>query len=71
MTSDATRHAIVDAVTRLASALGISVIAEGVEHPEQTRALLELGCTEAQGFLYSEPVAAARLAAAVSAQDTG
>lgn len=47
---------IVSAVLSLADALGISVTAEGVETVDQARALRDLGCQNAQGYLYSRPV---------------
>jgi EAL domain-containing protein (putative c-di-GMP-specific phosphodiesterase class I) len=34
------------------------VVAEGVERPEQSRMLREMGCDMAQGYLFSEPLAA-------------
>ncbi|MCU1432959.1 MAG: diguanylate cyclase [Actinotalea sp.] len=67
MTRDPVRHAIVASVTHLATALDIRVIAEGVEEPEQAEALLALGCTAAQGFLYSRPLRPSQLAVAVGA----
>jgi diguanylate cyclase (GGDEF)-like protein/PAS domain S-box-containing protein len=51
----AARRPIVSAVVSLAHALGMSVVAEGVETPEQARLLRELGCDCAQGYLYSRP----------------
>ncbi len=51
---DAEGRAIVASVLGLASSLGLAVIAEGVETDEQRRALVELGCTRAQGHLFSE-----------------
>lgn len=52
---------IVAAVTNLAHALGLAVVAEGVERPTQLEALSELGCDYAQGYLFSRPVPAADL----------
>jgi EAL domain-containing protein (putative c-di-GMP-specific phosphodiesterase class I) len=40
----------------MAHSLGIQVIAEGVETPEQLRYLLEQGCDELQGYYFSRPV---------------
>ncbi len=48
--------AIVRAITAMAKTLGISVAAEGVETEAQLRRLLELGCEEWQGHLFSQPL---------------
>ena len=53
---DAYDTAIVRSVTTLAADLGLGVVAEGVETAEQARLLSEMGCTEAQGFLWSPAV---------------
>ncbi len=45
--------AIVVAILQMASALGMKVIAEGVETEGQRRFLLDSGCHEFQGFLYA------------------
>jgi diguanylate cyclase (GGDEF)-like protein len=45
--------AIVDAIMRMARALGLRVIAEGVERPDQLEALRHLGCEYAQGWLFA------------------
>jgi diguanylate cyclase (GGDEF)-like protein/PAS domain S-box-containing protein len=66
---DPSDRAIVRAVLDLANAFAIDVTAEGVETEAQRDALIELGCTRAQGFLLARPESAedfaARLAAAV------
>jgi EAL domain-containing protein (putative c-di-GMP-specific phosphodiesterase class I) len=54
-------RAVVDAVVKLAHALGKRVVAEGVETIRQRRILTELGCDELQGFLFARPMSAADL----------
>jgi diguanylate cyclase len=51
-------RAVVDAVVKLAHALGKRVVAEGVETVKQRRILTEMGCDELQGFLFAQPMAA-------------
>lgn len=52
-------QAIVRAVTGLASSLGMSTTAEGVECLEQMAELRNHGCTEVQGYLFARPSNAA------------
>ena len=54
--------AIVQAVAGLAESLSMTTTAEGVETAEQLDHVRRLGCTDAQGFLYSPPVPARDLA---------
>jgi EAL domain-containing protein (putative c-di-GMP-specific phosphodiesterase class I) len=54
--------AIVEAVISMGRALGVNVVAEGVESEDQSALLQHLGCTLAQGFLFSRPVPASALA---------
>jgi diguanylate cyclase (GGDEF)-like protein/PAS domain S-box-containing protein len=54
-------EAIVLAVINLAHALGLQVVAEGVETERQLEILHDLHCDFAQGFLFSKPVSAADL----------
>ena len=55
--SDESR-AIVDTIVRLGQCLGMSTVAEGIENFEQLKLVCATGCTEAQGFYFSVPVAA-------------
>jgi diguanylate cyclase (GGDEF)-like protein len=48
--------AILKQVVALADAFGLDIIAEGVETAAAARALLDLGCYRAQGFLLSRPL---------------
>jgi diguanylate cyclase (GGDEF)-like protein len=49
-------QAIVEAVVRLSHALGLKVVAEGVETQEQAQILARLQCDELQGFLFAKPM---------------
>ncbi|MBY6540632.1 EAL domain-containing protein [Rhodococcus sp. BP-349] len=48
-------RAIVEAVTALARAYDLDLVAEGLEDVDARAVLLELGCTRAQGYLYARP----------------
>jgi diguanylate cyclase (GGDEF)-like protein/PAS domain S-box-containing protein len=52
------RPAIVESILALARTLNTGVVAEGIEQEAQGRELERLGCTYAQGFLFSRPVSA-------------
>ncbi|HYF28483.1 MAG TPA: EAL domain-containing protein, partial [Baekduia sp.] len=49
------------AVSSMAAALGLSVVAEGVETHEQLERVTAQGCNLAQGYLFSRPVPALEL----------
>ncbi|MHA3885272.1 putative bifunctional diguanylate cyclase/phosphodiesterase [Stutzerimonas degradans] len=54
---------IVRAVIQLGRSLGMTVIAEGVETPEQEAYLIAEGCEEGQGYYYSKPLPAREMTA--------
>jgi diguanylate cyclase (GGDEF)-like protein/PAS domain S-box-containing protein len=62
------RPAIVESILALGRTLNTSVVAEGIESDVQWRELERLGCTRAQGFLFSRPVAAAAAEKIVAAR---
>jgi diguanylate cyclase (GGDEF)-like protein len=47
---------IVEAIVSLAHKLGMTVVAEGIETPEQYAALRDMGCELGQGYLFSPPI---------------
>lgn len=59
--TSADARAVVDAVIRLAHALGLRVVAEGVETERQRDVLVKMGCDELQGFLFAKPMSARSL----------
>ncbi len=58
-------RAIVASILGLAKTLGLEVVAEGVERPEQLDALAELGCHRAQGFLVAPALPASEFILAI------
>jgi diguanylate cyclase (GGDEF)-like protein len=56
------------AIIAMAQALDLSVLAEGVERPEQREFLVAQGCDLAQGYLFSRPIDADALGAMLSRQ---
>jgi diguanylate cyclase (GGDEF)-like protein/PAS domain S-box-containing protein len=53
--------AIVEAITAMASSLGLQVIAEGVERKEQLDFLREHRCHEMQGYYFAHPLKVAEM----------
>jgi diguanylate cyclase (GGDEF)-like protein len=49
-------EAVVGAILGLGRGLGIQVLAEGIETPEQKRRLAALGCEQGQGWLLGRPM---------------
>ncbi|MFF5215677.1 putative bifunctional diguanylate cyclase/phosphodiesterase [Micromonospora sp. NPDC000442] len=58
--------AIVRSTVGLAHQLGLRVVAEGVETAAQRSALVELGCTAAQGYHFFKPMPADKIAAVLN-----
>ncbi|MGA3057473.1 MAG: bifunctional diguanylate cyclase/phosphodiesterase [Candidatus Limnocylindrales bacterium] len=56
MATEATASALVDAMIRIAKALRLETVAEGVEKADQADRLRSLGCDMGQGFLFSRPL---------------
>ena len=48
--------ALVRTLVQLGDALGLDIIAEGIERSDQLRTLREAGCPKAQGFLFAQPM---------------
>jgi EAL domain-containing protein (putative c-di-GMP-specific phosphodiesterase class I) len=53
------QHSLVRTIIELADDLGFSVVAEGVERPEDLAVLADLDCDLVQGYALARPVAAA------------
>jgi diguanylate cyclase (GGDEF)-like protein/PAS domain S-box-containing protein len=54
--ADSSSSAIAQTIISLGRAMGLSVIAEGVETEEQREMLIRMGCHSLQGYLFSRPV---------------
>jgi EAL domain-containing protein (putative c-di-GMP-specific phosphodiesterase class I) len=68
LTNDSADVAIVAAITAMAQHLRIPVVAVGVESWQQLEKLRELGCSFAQGHLFSRPVPVGRCPLYLSAE---
>lgn len=60
---------LVRGIIRMATAMGLRVVAEGVETEVQLRVLSDLGCEAVQGFLFSPGVAPDQLAEVLAGQN--
>jgi diguanylate cyclase len=56
LSHDPDQAPVIGAIVELAHALGLSVLAEGVENEVQAEHLRRLGCDGAQGFLFGRPL---------------
>lgn len=59
---DPASAAVLRAIVELAAALGVTMVAEGVEESEQEEQLRDLGCLRGQGFLWARPAAPEEIA---------
>ena len=68
--SNASKHRLLRGMIELSHALDLSVVAEGAETEDEVAVLREMGADQVQGYVFSKPVAAAEILAAVrSIQD--
>ncbi|XVQ13070.1 putative bifunctional diguanylate cyclase/phosphodiesterase [Spirillospora sp. CA-255316] len=63
--SDETLTLLTRTIVRLGSDLGLTVVAEGIERPEQLELLREMECPRGQGYLVARPMGAGRVASLV------
>ena len=70
-TNDSDSRAIVKGVVGLAQALGLNVVAEGVETAEQLLFLRETGCQTLQGYYIAKPLPVADLEAWIASRHQG
>lgn len=47
---------VIESVFEMAQKLGITTVAEGIEHEDQVQVLKNLGCDYIQGYVYSRPI---------------
>jgi EAL domain-containing protein (putative c-di-GMP-specific phosphodiesterase class I) len=59
--------AIVRAVINLGSSMGMKVVAEGVEGPDQLATLTAYGCDQVQGYHFAKPMPASEVAGFIAA----
>ncbi len=75
MTAAKFRHltcsfAVIKAVADLSKALGLRLIAEGIETAEQADALVAAGCEHLQGYLFGRPMPFPQLASTLKSKES-
>ncbi|KRA95098.1 hypothetical protein ASD83_19985 [Devosia sp. Root685] len=68
---DGPSETVVSGLVDIVKKLGMRIVAEGVERPEQAEALRRFGCRMAQGYLYSRPVSARQTTILLDAYSEG
>ena len=66
MDRDPAGAALTRTIIGLGGTLGLSTVAEGIEHAAQRTTLTDLGCAVGQGFLFARPVAASGVSHLIS-----
>ena len=59
MLEDKQDRDIVQTVTLLAQSLGLELVAEGIETQAHQQAIIDMGCSQGQGYYFSKPAAVA------------
>ncbi|MFK7917565.1 MAG: putative bifunctional diguanylate cyclase/phosphodiesterase [Ilumatobacter sp.] len=70
LTTDTVTHALTASLVDLCHALDLNVVMEGIETTEQADAVLGIGASVAQGYLFHRPMTAQDLEAVVRAERT-
>jgi diguanylate cyclase (GGDEF)-like protein len=70
MSASGDRPAIARAIVELGRTLGLKVVAEGIEEPDQAAWLVSLGCPLGQGYLFSRPLGVDAMEAYLAADAT-
>ncbi|SNX61071.1 PAS domain S-box-containing protein/diguanylate cyclase (GGDEF) domain-containing protein [Nitrosomonas ureae] len=61
MLADKQALTLISSMIEMGHKLGYGIIAEGVENSEQLNILRNLGCEKVQGYLFSQPISAAKI----------
>ena len=69
--TDETLTMLTRTIVRLGHDLGLTVVAEGIERPDQLELLRDMGCLRGQGFLVARPMAARRVESLVRTNHQG
>jgi len=71
VTSDPNDAAIAGSIVALGRSMGLDVVAEGIETPEQLAFMKERGCQQGQGFLFSRPLPAEQIESFLRREQSG